>query len=76
LGGPITLTTATVKEQGENSPAEPFITAKRGERLLIRCITTSDHTESAVVSAMNWIVSGQTAVLKGNRIVDQVNFLA
>ena len=70
LGSDLLLVTATAKEQGEASFAETFITATRGERLIVRAIGTS----AVALSAPVFKVLGKTAVLKNDRIVDEVNY--
>lgn len=63
----LTLGTATV--HGEENCSEPYITAKRGERLLVQI-----YTGSAVIGAPTVNAIGRSAVLKNDRIVDSKNY--
>ena len=54
---------------GEENPTEPFIRAKRGERLIVQMTTAS-----ADIGAPTFEAIGKVAVLKGDRIVDSDNF--
>jgi len=68
----VALTTATNKQQGETNYADPYITATRGERLILRVIGLSNTAPSSPV--IN--IAARSIVYKGNRIVDTVPFPA
>jgi hypothetical protein len=68
----VDLTTATNKQQGETNFAEPYISATRGERLVIRVIGLSNTAPSSPV--IN--IAGKSIVYKNDRIVDTVPFPA
>jgi hypothetical protein len=59
----------TARVDGEENPTEPYIQAKRGERLIVQVTTAS-----AVLGAPTFTAIGKVAVLKGDRIVDSDNF--
>jgi len=70
VGSTIALTTATNKEQGEANLTVPFVQATRGQRLIARIWSGSSvFCSSPVVH-----VIGKTAVLKNDRIVDEINY--
>lgn len=58
--------TGTTQQDGIDSV---FIRAKRGERLVIRAAT-----DSAFSAVTKFNITGKTAVLKGNRMVDEDNY--
>lgn len=74
-----TLTSTTEQELGISGAVDaprsgmqaPFITAPRGARLIIRAAAS---TAFSAVTKFN--VSGKSAVLKNDRIVDAINFTA
>ena len=70
FGGTVTITTATVQQEGEESLSEPFVTATRGERLVIRVSNSS----VGAVSAPTINVLGKSVVFANNRIVDSDNY--
>lgn len=70
IGGTVALTTATAQLEGEESLSEPFITSKRGERLVIRV----DNASVGAVSAPTINTLGKSVVFKNNRIVDDDNY--
>ena len=57
------------RTDGEENPTEPYMQAKRGERLIIQVTTAS-----AIVGTPTFTAIGKTAVLSGKRIVDSDNF--
>lgn len=72
IGGASSITNGTRTEFGSSDPADPYIEAKRGERLiyLITTLTQAKGTPTRVHAL------GKTAVLKNDRIVDEINFTA
>lgn len=70
VGSDVPLTSATAKEQGENSLAEAYVQATRGQRLVIRVIGVSNTAPSVPTIQ----VVGKTAVLDGSRIVTEDNY--
>ena len=61
---------ASAIEVNENGPAEPFLVAKRGERLVIRAAATTAGNGTPA----EFRVEGKTAVYSNNRIVTEDNY--
>lgn len=70
IASDVNTTSASAKEQGENSLAETFVEATRGHRLVIRVIGVSNTAPSVPTIQ----VVGKTAVLDGSRIVTEDNY--
>lgn len=70
VGQDITLTSATLKEQGEANLSVVFVTSARGERLIVRVI----GLESVAPSAPSVHVLGKTAVLANDRVVTSIGY--
>ena len=70
LGSDVDTVSATAKEQGEANLSVDFVTAARGERLIVRAIGVSNTAITAPVVH----VLGKTAVLKNDRFVDEINY--
>lgn len=62
-------TAGTAREYGEANPAIPWITAKRGERLVVQI-----STPSGTPTPTNLHAIGSTVVLSGAYIVDEVQW--
>lgn len=71
IGGALTHTAdGTAVLYGDSDPSDPFISAKRGERLIARVtfLTKAKGTPN------RFHVLGKTAVLKNDRVVTQINY--
>lgn len=69
IGGSTTLVEDTQKLLGDANGTLPYLSAIRGERLIVRA--TSDSTFDAYVE---FNVIGKTSVLKNDRVVDEANY--
>lgn len=66
------VTVATATQHGEENLSEPYITAKRGERLIVYLSQASNDADFGTGLVIQAI--GQSAVLSGSRIVDSKNY--
>jgi hypothetical protein len=62
------LTDATLMEFGATDPTDPYLKAKRGERLVVRVRTAT------LAATTKFDVVGSTAVFANDRIVDEKNY--
>ena len=69
LYGAEAMTVATATVHGEENPTEPYVRAKRGERLIVQIYTASADLGTPTINAI-----GETAVLSGDRIMDTKNY--
>lgn len=65
------LTQSTALEIGEENPSIPWITAKRGERLICRMVADSLW---AVATTPDIVALGKSVVFKNNRVVTEDNY--
>jgi len=70
VGQDVTLTSATLKEQGGANLSVVFVTSARGERLIVRVIGLSTSAPSAPTIH----ILGKTAVLANDRVVDSIGY--